>query len=107
MNNRIIRCAGMLLLLAGAASFSGCALYREDRCWVPEDQYLDARQLYITTGSLDLVIQQLEEMQWRRCKINEIRYRLEKEFEVLPEERPQMTHVDPVEITPGEAGHRH
>ena len=95
-----IHAAGLLLAAFALGSLSGCALYREDRCWVPDEQYDDVRQLYITTGSLDLVVKHLEEMEWKRCKVNEVRYRLEKEFDVLPEEKPRMSTVDPIEITP-------
>lgn len=66
----------------------GCSLYRNDRCFIPDEQYTAARELFIQSGSLDLVERQLTDMQWRRCRINETIYRLQKEFEVLPEEVP-------------------
>ena len=71
-----------------AMLFAGCALYRNDRAWVPKEQYQYAREMFIQTGSLDLVEQRLTDLKWRRAKINEIVYRLGKEFEVLPEELP-------------------
>lgn len=46
------------------------------------------REMYLRTGSLDLVERQLDDLQWQRCKINETIYRLGKEFEVLPEVVP-------------------
>ena len=71
-----------------AMLFAGCALYRNDRAWVPKEQYQYAREMFIQTGSLDLVQRRLTDMKWRRAKVNEIVYRLGKEFEVLPEELP-------------------
>jgi hypothetical protein len=69
----------------------GCSLYRDDRCYVSNEQYSQARTMFIKSGSLDLVERELKDMQWRRSKINEILYRLRKEFEVLPEEIPGQT----------------
>lgn len=66
----------------------GCALYRNDHCYVPNEQYVKAREMFVQTGSLDLVERQLKDLEWRPCKINEVLYRLSKEFEVLPEELP-------------------
>lgn len=66
----------------------GCALYRNDRAWLSDDQYALVRGLYIQSGSLDLVQRELVDMEWRRGSINEAVYRLQKEFEVLPEELP-------------------
>ena len=76
------------LALLALALPGGCALYRNDRCWVPDDQYAYARELFIATGSLELVERQLADLEWRRCRRNEVVYRLQKEFEVLPEELP-------------------
>jgi hypothetical protein len=67
---------------------AGCAFNSTDHCWVPDDQYHNARDLYIQTGSLEIVKRRMEEMQWRICRRNEVVYRLKKEFEVLPEELP-------------------
>ena len=78
----------MLILVVVSAVLAGCTLYSSDHCWVPEDQYLDARTLYIQTGSLEIVKRRMEEMQWRICRRNEVVYRLQREFEVLPEELP-------------------
>ena len=84
-----------------AMLFAGCALYRNDRAWVPKEQYQYAREMFIQTGSLDLVQQRLTDMKWRRAKVNEIVYRLGKEFEVLPEELPAQP---PAEIPAKQAG---
>jgi hypothetical protein len=84
--------AGLLLLPAA------CSLYRNDRCWVPPEQYSLARDVFIQTGSLDLVRQRLEDLQWERAKINEALYRLQKEFEVLPEEKPEASAPAPLAV---------
>jgi len=63
----------------------GCALYRRDRCYVEDAQYQLAYNLFIESGSLDVVRLQLEDLQWSRCKVNEIVYRLTKEFEIVAE----------------------
>ena len=86
--------AGALAIMTGP---SACSLYRNDRCYVPEDQYELARDVYVETGSLDLVEQRLIDSQWKRCKINEVVYRLNKEFSVLPEELPQPAQAQPAE----------
>lgn len=73
----------------------GCSLYRNDHCYVPDEQYAQARTMFIQTGSLDLVQRQLEDLQWRHCKVNETMYRLQKEFEVLPEEVSAQSPAQP------------
>ena len=87
------QCLKYLLALSMAAAVTatgptGCALYRNDKCWVPPEQYDEARAMYLQMGSLDLVEQRMIEQQWRLCRRNEVLYRLNKEFEVLPEELP-------------------
>lgn len=86
------RAVATVLIAAGLLGAAGCAalidLYREDRCWVPDDMYATAREYFIQTGSLDLVRRRMEDMEWKRCQRNEVVYRLQKEFEVLPEALP-------------------
>ncbi len=86
------RSAQIFLTLLALAALPGCAgfldLYRNDRCFVPDDRYAYAREQFIQTGSLDLVQLRMEELQWQRCERNEVLYRLQKEFEVLPEALP-------------------
>lgn len=67
------------LFLAPAA----CSLYRNDRCFVEDDMFEIAENLFIESGSLDLVERQLVELEWRRCEINETLYRISKQFEVV------------------------
>ncbi|HPB30215.1 MAG TPA: hypothetical protein PLB62_02060 [Candidatus Sumerlaeota bacterium] len=69
--------AGMLMILLAAG---GC-VSRTDRCWVDDYRYKKVRDVYEKTQNLDLVRRHLEnERQWRRCEINEIIYRLQKEY---------------------------
>lgn len=82
-------CLAATLLAGGMAG--GCALYRNDHCYVTPDKYTLARNLFIETGSLDLVERRLHDLQWQRCEVNEAIYRLRKEFEVLPEESPAVS----------------
>jgi hypothetical protein len=83
---RAARTLLLLLTLCLAAGLPACSLYRADKCFVPPEQYEDARALYIETGSLEIVQRRMEEKQWRICIRNEVTYRLQKEFQVLPEE---------------------
>lgn len=90
MMKRTIRMGWIACVCAvlAAALTVGCSLYANDRAYLNDAQYGVARQMYLQTGSLDLVKRQLQDMEWRRSSINEAVYRLQKEFEVLPEEIP-------------------
>lgn len=85
---KILRLLAVTWVLSGLVLATGCALYRNDRCYVDQGQYSLVRDLYVQSGSLDLVERELIDMQWERCKINESLYRLRKEFAVLPEVLP-------------------
>jgi hypothetical protein len=77
------RCAGAGALLVFVGSAWSCALYRNDRCYVSDAEYGIAYDLFLDTGSLDLVERQLTDADWRRCKVNEVVYRLKKQFEII------------------------
>ena len=62
---------------------AACSLYRNDRCFVEDDMFELAENLFIESGSLDLVERQLTGLEWRRCEINETLYRISKQFEVV------------------------
>ncbi len=70
---------------AGLMWTSGCAIYREDRCHVEDWRYGIAKDLFVESGSIDIVERRLRTNKWQRCEINEILYRLEKEFEFVSE----------------------
>lgn len=79
---RAIAVLAWLCLALPTGLGTGCAIYRNDRCIVPEAHYEVARAMFLETGSLDVVRSRLVEMQWRRCRVNETVYRLEKEFQI-------------------------
>ena len=66
-----------LLLFIFLISFS-CSWYQEERCWIDDARFLAVQQLYDQTGSLDVVIQTLNDKDWKQCEINEAVYRLKK-----------------------------
>ncbi|MCX6998924.1 MAG: hypothetical protein NT106_01285 [Candidatus Sumerlaeota bacterium] len=44
-------------------------------------QYVQAKKVYETTRNLDIVKRNLENMHtWRECEINEVIYRIKKEY---------------------------
>jgi len=72
----------LFLLVVGA----GCSVLKEDRCWVDDYQYLQAKKIYETTRNLDLVRRNLEgQHTWRNCEINEVIYRIKKEYHLEDE----------------------
>ena len=71
---------GILLLVALLLSATGCAVYRADRTWIPEQKCEEARKVYDQTGSLALTEKVLRESDnWQRAEMNEAIYRLKKE----------------------------
>jgi len=69
-----------LALVLGFLVLSGCAV-KDDRCWVDDYRYNKAKEIYEKTQTLDLVRYYLENQHdWRRCEINEVLYRLKKEY---------------------------
>lgn len=65
---------GMIILTIGCG-------YKDDRCWVDDYRYQNAKEIYEKTQTLDLVRYYLENQHdWRRCEINEVLYRLKKEY---------------------------
>ena len=50
-----------------------------DRCFIENEQFIVADRMYAKCGSILLVEKQLrEELQWRKCEVNEAVYRLKK-----------------------------
>jgi len=69
-----------LFLLWCSLLFPGCGL-KDDRCWVDDYRYKKAKAIYEKTQTLDLVRYYLENQHdWRSCEINEVLYRLKKEY---------------------------
>jgi len=69
-----------MVLLIFIILFAGCG-FRADRCWVDDYRYGSAKEIYEKTQTLELVKYYLENQHsWRRCEINEVLYRLKKEY---------------------------
>ena len=66
-----------LLLFIFLISLS-CSWYQDERCWIGDTRFLAVQQLYDKTGSLDIVIQTLNDKGWKKCEVNEAVYRLKK-----------------------------
>lgn len=94
------RFVGIGILAAGLLGLGACSAihdyYANDHSWIGDQQYAVARELFIQTGSLDLVEKRLVELEWLRSERNEALYRLQKEFEVLPEEVATPAQQPPV-----------
>lgn len=86
---RLVLFMAPLLFLAGCASIGGpigckiprdpVATFYEDRCYIDDDIFLLADQLYSKFGSLNLVKRHLlVEEQLLECEVNEALYRLRK-----------------------------
>ncbi|MBN1865929.1 hypothetical protein JW916_01435 [Candidatus Sumerlaeota bacterium] len=72
-------CLRLVAILAILLTVS-CSIYRNDRMWISDVKYDDARRLYDETGSLALTEQKLAESEkWRRAEIDEALYRLRKQ----------------------------
>jgi hypothetical protein len=90
VTDRVVGATGLALVATAALTFSGCSwfcripkdpmgLASGDRCYIEDEQFVHADQLYSQMGSLDLVARYLrEEDQWRKCEVNEAVYRLRK-----------------------------
>ena len=79
---KIVRAFVAASVAAAALALASCELYQTDRCFVDEQVYEIAYGLFMESGSLDIVERRLTFYEWQRCEINEVIYRLEKEFEV-------------------------
>jgi hypothetical protein len=82
---QLVRAFAVALLLASVAATAGCGIYRRDKCYVAEPRYTAMRDIFVESGSIELVRQRMDELQWMRCEKNEVLYRLRKEFEVPAE----------------------
>jgi hypothetical protein len=58
----------------------GCSLYRNDRQFVWDSEYQKVRDLYDRCGSMKVIQQVLRDRKWTRAQINEVVYRLEKDY---------------------------
>lgn len=75
----------VFILLMGiwlGGALSSCALYRNDRCYLTDPEYVAAKKYYDKSNSLVLTEEYLQDRHWARCKVNEALYRLKKEYEL-------------------------
>ncbi len=64
-----------------ALAVSACGLFRNDRMYISDPKYEEARKIYDKTGSLALTEQMLlDSHTWQRGEINEALYRLQKQY---------------------------
>ncbi len=75
--------AALIVLGVIAWAPAACSLYRDERCYVDDSEYEIVYRIFIESGSLDVLERRLMNLEWRRCKINESIYRLEKEFQIV------------------------
>jgi len=68
--------------------FVSCGWRAEDRCWIDKAKYEQARELYLSTASLEIVKESLEDAHWTTPQINEAVYRLKKEFHLEATDMP-------------------
>ncbi|MCX7016418.1 MAG: hypothetical protein NTW86_28315 [Candidatus Sumerlaeota bacterium] len=75
-----MRNARLYLLVSAAAILAGCVGGPNDRCFVDDLRYHEARRVFERTQSTELTRQALQEQHWPNAMINECIYRIEKEF---------------------------
>lgn len=80
---------GSVILLA-----IGCVSGPDDRCFLHDVEYRQARRVFERTQSIDLVRQGLDDADWPQCKANEAIYRIEKEFG-LKDQLPSPRRIRP------------
>jgi hypothetical protein len=69
----------MAVVALALVSAAGCSVWRNDRMWIPEPKFEEARHIYDRTGSLALTEKALSENpQWQRGEVNQAVYRLRK-----------------------------
>jgi hypothetical protein len=84
-SRRLVRGSAAAALIVALVAASGCGIYRRDKCYVAEPRYAAMRDIFVESGSIELVKRRMEDMQWMRCEKNEVLYRIKKEFEVPSE----------------------
>jgi len=73
-----IAAAALTGILAGLAA--GCINGPNDRCYIDDRRYREARRAFERTSAIDLTRQAMEETHWPEAMIHEAIYRIEKEF---------------------------
>lgn len=86
--NRLARAALCLLVLLG---LTGCFGLAKGRCYIDDARYLRLRELFVQTGSLQRVENQMQSEGWIACERNEFHYRLVKDLDL----ENRMESLDP------------
>ena len=74
-----------LLLAALLGLSAACVGGPNDRCYIDDLRYHEARRAFERTQSLEVVERALKDAHWPNCEINEAIYRIEKEFGINDE----------------------
>lgn len=72
--------AAIIVLAILSIPLSGCLGGPNDRQFIDDRQYHEARRAFERTGSIDVVKQALHDAHWPNAEANEAIYRIEKEF---------------------------
>lgn len=75
----------IVIALIIVMTMMACSWRERDFCWISDTYYNKARELYLKTGSLEIVKQTLKDNYWTPGEINEAVYRLKKEFHLEEE----------------------
>lgn len=73
-----VRTLSLLALALSAALAAGCVT--TDRCYLHVSRYERMSSLFAQTGSLQRVIDAMEDDEWANCERNEVLYRLRKDY---------------------------
>ena len=82
----------MLLAAAVAAALTGCLRNPDDRAYITDARYREARRAFERSRSTEVARMAMEQAHWPRPMINEAIYRIEKEFG-LKDELPSPVRV--------------
>ncbi len=78
-----------LVFLAACSVLSACALWQNDRAYVWDSEYQWVRDVYDRCGSVAVVEDLLRERKWTTGKINEVVYRLSKDYSLDEKGQPR------------------
>ncbi|MDX1972494.1 MAG: hypothetical protein SFY68_08195 [Candidatus Sumerlaeia bacterium] len=59
---------------------TGCVHTPGDKCYVPPKRYNEMKQVFLDTGSMQRVEQEMETLEWAECEREQLRYQLAKEL---------------------------
>ena len=68
------------LVAAASVVLAGCLGGPDDRAFITDDRYREARRAFERSSSVEVARMAMEQARWPRPMINEAVYRIEKEF---------------------------